>query len=83
VTTMFDGSGAPHSARGRCTPVPASVFTFGRVIFGLCVLSWLGFTSAAFAVSVRRTHAASDFAASLSANFVKLPGGGGFEEALY
>ena len=83
MTIMFDGSSIPQSLRGRCTSSPASVFTFGRVIFGLCVLSWLGFTSAAFAVSVRHTRAASDFASSLSANFVKLPGGGGFEEALY
>jgi hypothetical protein len=83
MTTLFDGSSIPQSPRGRCPSSSASVFTFGRVIFGLCLLSWLGLTSAAFAVSVRHTHAAADFASSLSANYVKLPGGGGFEEALY
>jgi hypothetical protein len=83
MTTMFDGSSSPQSPRGRCTSASASVFMLGRVIFCLCVLSWLGLTSAAFAVSVRHTHTASDFAYSVSANFVKLPGGGGFEEALY
>jgi hypothetical protein len=83
MTTMFDGSCIPQSPRGRCTSSSASVFTLGRVIFGLCVLSWLAFTSAAMAVSVRRTHAASDLASSLSGNFVKVPGAGGFEEALY
>jgi hypothetical protein len=83
MTTMFDGSSVTQSPRGRCTASSASIFTFGRVIFGLCVLSWLAFASAAFAVSVRHTHAASDFAYSLSANFVKLPGAGSVEEALY
>jgi hypothetical protein len=83
MTTMFEGSSIPQSPRERCISSSASGFTFGRVIFGLCVLSWLAFTSAAFAISVRQTHAASDVAASLSANFVKLPGGGGLEEALY
>ena len=84
MTTLFDGSSIPQSPRGRCTASSDSVFTFGRVIFGLCVLSWLGFTSAAFAVSVRHTHASADFAVSgLSANFVKLPSGGRIEEALY
>jgi hypothetical protein len=82
MTTLFDGSSVPQSPRGRCTS-SSSVFTFGRVILGLCLLSWLGLTSAAFAVSVRHTQAAADFASSLSANYVKLPGGGGFEEALY
>jgi hypothetical protein len=77
MTTLFDGSSIPQSPRGRCT---SSAFTLGRAIFGLCVLSWIAFTSAAFAVSIRHTHEA---AASLSANFVKLPGGGGLEEALY
>ena len=83
MTTLFDGSSVLQSPRGRCTASPASVFTFGRVMFGLCVLSWLGFTSAAFAVSVLHTHARSAFASSLSGNHVKLPGGGGFEEVLY
>jgi hypothetical protein len=80
MTTLFDGSRVPQSPRGRCTSSSASVFTFGRVIFGLCLFSWLGLISVAFAISVRHLNEA---AASLSANFVKLPGGGGFEEALY
>jgi hypothetical protein len=84
MTTLFDGSSVPQSPRGRCTSSSASVFTLGRVIFGLCLLSWLGFTSAALAVSGRHTHASADLAVSgLSANFVKLPGGGGFQEARY
>jgi hypothetical protein len=83
MTTMFDGSSVPQTPRGRRTSSSASVFTLGRVIFGLCVLSWLGLTSAAMAVSVRHTQATADFASRLSANFVKLPGAGGFEEALY
>jgi hypothetical protein len=48
------------------------------------VLSRLGFTSAAFAVSVRHTHASADFAVSgLSVNLLKLPSGGRIEEVLY
>ncbi len=79
---MFDGSSVTQSPRGRTASSSASIFKPGQVVIA-CVLSWLGVTSAAFAISVRHTHAASAFASSLSANFVKLPGAGGFEEALY
>jgi hypothetical protein len=83
MTTMFDGSTITQSPRGRCSasPTSTSVFTFGRVIFALCVLTWVGFTSAAMAVSAR--HARSDIASSLSANFLKLNGTGGLAETLY
>jgi hypothetical protein len=82
MTTMFDGSSITQSPRGRCSASSStSVFTFGRVIFALCVLSWVGFTSAAMAISTRHIN---DRASSFSTNFMKLPGaGGGLADTLF
>ncbi|MEA3025773.1 MAG: hypothetical protein QOF91_1058 [Alphaproteobacteria bacterium] len=83
--TLFDGEHLSEGCRGRVSQTATTKprTRWSAVVIGVLLL---GITTAAAAVTVNRISRMQDAGLSgesLPSNFIKVPGMGGFEEALY